>query len=264
MDAVAHQRVRGRASVAIGAGLRGLHQSGAAKVMLPKVHGPVPEVVFLNTAGGITGGDRLDYALTVEPAAQVVATTQTAERVYASAGGFGEVAVDLKVGAGARLDWLPQEVIAYEGGRLSRSLSVALAADATFLFVELLALGRHAMGEHLSDVILRDARDVRRDGRLIYAEPLEVTAGLLGFEGASGLRGAGAIASLGLFGADAPLLAEAARAVEMESVTAAVSGWDDKLIIRAHAGDSWPLRRYVAQVLHVLRGGAALPRVWQI
>jgi urease accessory protein len=49
--------------------------------MMPRMHGRAPEVVFLNTAGGLTGGDRLDYAVDLA-GGHVVATTQTAERAY--------------------------------------------------------------------------------------------------------------------------------------------------------------------------------------
>ena len=41
-----------------------------------------PEVVFLNTSGGLTAGDRLDYSLDLDADAQARATTQTAERAY--------------------------------------------------------------------------------------------------------------------------------------------------------------------------------------
>ena len=56
------QRMHGRAEVGFAAGPRGqrltrLFQQGSAKAMLPRVHGAVTEVVFLNTAGGLTGGD---------------------------------------------------------------------------------------------------------------------------------------------------------------------------------------------------------------
>jgi urease accessory protein len=54
--------------------------------MMPRMHGRAPEVVFLNTAGGLTGGDRLDYAVDLE-GGHVVATTQTAERAYRCADG---------------------------------------------------------------------------------------------------------------------------------------------------------------------------------
>jgi len=119
------QRASGRAHVGLCARealtfLTDLHQSGSAKAFLPKVHGPVPEVVFLNTSGGLTGGDRLMFSLALGDGAQAVATTQTAERAYASSGGRAVMDVVLSLGAGARLDWLPQETILFDRSTLAR------------------------------------------------------------------------------------------------------------------------------------------------
>ncbi|MCU0912614.1 MAG: urease accessory protein UreD, partial [Rhodobacteraceae bacterium] len=82
------QRARGTACVVLGpGGLERLAQAGSAKAMLPRVHGSAPEVVFLNTAGGLTGGDRMAFGLALGAGAGAVGTTQTAERVYRSCGG---------------------------------------------------------------------------------------------------------------------------------------------------------------------------------
>ena len=43
-----------------------LRQSGAARVRFPKpAGGAMPEAVLLNTAGGLTGGDRMDIEVTL-------------------------------------------------------------------------------------------------------------------------------------------------------------------------------------------------------
>ena len=62
------QRIRGEARGALvreasGTVLRDLRQAGSAKAMLPRTDDDAPEVVFLNTAGGVTSGDALDDAL---------------------------------------------------------------------------------------------------------------------------------------------------------------------------------------------------------
>ncbi len=49
--------------------------------MLPKTYGNMSEAVMLNTAGGITGGDRLDVSIMTQSSPLIV-TTQTAERIY--------------------------------------------------------------------------------------------------------------------------------------------------------------------------------------
>ena len=114
--AITHQRTRGAAHLRIGAGgaLERLFQKGSGKIMLPRCQGPVPEAVFLNTAGGLTGGDRLDYRVELAPHTRLTATTQTAERAYASNDGPAHVDVTLQVGEGAHLDWLPQETILFD------------------------------------------------------------------------------------------------------------------------------------------------------
>ena len=105
-DPAGLQLARGRAAVAPVAGRGGraaladLFQQGSARAILPRVDGDVTEVVFLNTSGGLTGGDRLDLALTLAPGLCATATTQTAERAYRSAAGVARAEVRLTVGGG--------------------------------------------------------------------------------------------------------------------------------------------------------------------
>lgn len=263
----AMQRVRGRGRVVFGpTGLRDLHQSGSAKAMMPKIHTGSPEVVFLNTSGGLTGGDRLDYHLQALDHTALIGTSQTAERAYASTD-ISEpalVTVDLIAGQGASLDWLPQETILFEKSQLTRKTTATLATDARFLFVESLVLGRAAMGETLHALHLRDTRSITRAGRLEFLEPLEINADILARrDSAVTLAGQRAFATIGLFDQGAEALADMLKPLTQDGVAAGVSGWNGKLIIRAMASDGYPLRRYVAQILTKIRG-AALPRVWQV
>lgn len=261
-----HQRVRGRAAVSFGAGgrLEGLAQAGSAKVMLPRMHGRAPEVVFLNTAGGLTGGDRLDYALDLA-GGRAVGTTQTAERAYRSAGGAAEVRTRLRLGPGAVLHWLPQELILFEGSALDRSLEVEMAEDATLVMLETIVLGRAAMGETVSRLHLRDRRRVMRGGRPALIEGVFLGDADLARDGAAGLCGARAAASLSLVAADAAdRLVSVRDALPREGpVRAAASAWEGRLTARFMAAEAWPLRRAVARAVSALTG-MPLPRVWQI
>ena len=90
-DQPALQRSHGTARLGIVArhgrpALADLYQAGSAKVFLPRGGGAPDEAVFLNTSGGLTGGDRISFALTLAPGLRLTATTQTAERAYASPG----------------------------------------------------------------------------------------------------------------------------------------------------------------------------------
>ena len=78
------QRSRGAAHVVLGPrGLADLAQGGSAKAMLPRITAGLPQIVFLNTSGGLASGDRLSFAVTLRPGTRALATTQTAERAYA-------------------------------------------------------------------------------------------------------------------------------------------------------------------------------------
>lgn len=246
--------------------LAALRQQGSAKAILPVAGngaGHPPEVVFLNTSGGLTGGDRLDYAVEVGPACRVVATTQTAERAYRATAGQAEVTVRHRVGAGGHLDWLPQETILFDRARLNRTTRIDLAGGATCLLLESVVLGRAAMGETLARVDFRDRREVWRDGRPVLVEPLHLeTAALSG--GLAVLDGARAFASLALVAPGAPdALGPARAALGQDGVTGAASALDGRLMVRLMAVDGFPLRRQILRLLAVLRTDP-VPRVWQM
>lgn len=264
------QRSHGEAAVGLGlidgqVRLRTLRQIGSAKAILPHVAGAAPEVVFLNTSGGLTGGDRLDCRLTLGPGCRALATTQTAERAYLS--GFdsapARVSVSHQVGPGGWLDWLPQETILFQGAALTRHTRIDLGPGAGCLVLEAVVLGRAAMGETVTRLAFRDTRLICRDGRPILLEPLHLDDASL-TAGSATLGQARAFASLALVAPGSAEALPAVRAVLNEpAVEAAASAFDGKLTLRLLAPDGWPLRRQIARVLAVLRPGP-LPRVWQI
>jgi urease accessory protein len=267
------QRTRGAARVALvprpslwqpgGWTLGDLYQQGSAKVILPEVSG-APEVVFLNTSGGLTGGDRLSYALHLGPGLRATATTQTAERAYKATAGTAEVALEFDLGAGTHLDWLPQETILFDQARLTRRTVIRLQPDALgCLALESVVLGRAAMGETVGQLAFSDRREVWRGDRLIFADPVRLTSTALGGDPA-GLGGARAFASLVLVAPGAEDALVALRPILQEpGVRAAASALPGRLTMRALAVDGWPLRRLLTRVLTQLRR-QPLPRVWQI
>ncbi|MBA4490691.1 urease accessory protein UreD [Paracoccus sp. S1E-3] len=265
LDAVHMQRSAGVARVSLDrGGLVGLSQSGSAKALLPRSHGPAPEIVFLNTSGGLTSGDRLEYHLDLGPATRATATTQTAERAYRADDLPAAVQVALKVGAGGMLDWLPQEAILFDGAKLDRETVVELAEGASFLGLETIVLGRAAMGETVARLHLNDLRVIRRAGRVEVFDPFRLDDSSLARAGAPALlQGARAVAVLILSAPDAEHQLPALRAALTEpEVTAAASALPGRVILRAHAPDAWPLRRQMARLIETLRPDA-LPRVWQ-
>lgn len=262
------QRAKGRAfgSFAVkdgGVRLVDLAQKGSAKLMLPRVAGPVPEVVFLNTSGGLTGGDLLDLSLDLAPGVRVAATTQTAERAYASTGAAAEVRFAARLGAGARLDWLPQETILFEGSHLARQTRIDLGPEAGCLVSESLVLGRLAMGEVLRSARLSDRRMICRDGRPVWAETLHLDDDILAQgEAAALLDGARAFGVVALVTRGAEDAVAALRALPgVAGAGAAVSGWDGRCLARILATDGLALRKQMALIIKTL-SARPLPRVW--
>jgi urease accessory protein len=255
------QRVDGAVRVGFaGRGLSDLYQRAPCRVLLPRVPG-APEAVLINTAGGLTGGDRIDQSIHVAADAAAVVTTQAAEKIYRSLG--PDVRIATRLAVDGRLDWLPQETILFDGGRLDRSLDIEVAAEARLLALDWLVLGRAARGERYTKGQVRDRWSLRHDGRLVWADRFRLAGDVAALAARrSLLDGAVALATLVYAAADA-----AARLEEMRgllaglAVRAGVSLRGGVLVCRFLARDAFALRRDVVAVLTAFRGGP-LPRVW--
>jgi urease accessory protein len=223
------------------------------------------QAVIINTAGGLTGGDEISWQADVAPGANLVLTTQACERVYRSTGPDARVRTQLRVGAGAHVDWLPQETILFQRGRLNRSLDVDLADDATFCAVEAVLLGREAMGEDAREAYFKDNWRIRRNGRLIHAEATLLTGkGDRERDGLALLDGANAFATVLFVGPDPERKLDAVRALLPEGGRAAASAVGDRLIVRTIAPSGLALRRTIVPIITMLSGAGALPRLWSL
>lgn len=257
------QRARGSARVGYTAqGLQDLHQSGCGKVLLPRASGDVPEAVFINTSGGVTGGDRLAYSASIGVGAKLTVTTQAAERIYRASAGSAEISNTLRLDKASTLEWLPQETILFDGSNLHRRLDVDMAGDASLLAVETLVFGRKAMGEVLQTARLHDAWRIRRGGVLAYADTLRFTAPVP--NGVAGFGNNTVLATLLYLAPDAEARLEQARGLPgFDTVETAASAWNGILAVRFLAPDAHPLRRALISFLTGFRGHP-LPRVWHM
>lgn len=243
-----------------------LFQEGCGKIRLPNTHSPALEAVLINTAGGITGGDRLDWSADIAAGGRAVLTTQACERSYRSIGDVAHVETRLQVGTDAHLDWLPQETILFAGSKLHRCLEVDLAEDATLTAIEAVLLGRDAMGEEARDAILRDRWRIRRDGRLIHAEATELSASAAERDSLSLLADNRAFATI-LHVANSSDAAEALctqlRPI-LQPGKIGISSTGERLVIRAMAQSGLALRRMIVPLLIELTGAGSLPRLWHL
>jgi urease accessory protein len=263
------ERARGAARIAFAADgsvtrLAENFQSGSAKARFPRPRpGRPPEVVLLNTAGGVTGGDHLTYAVAIRDNAHATATTQAAERIYRRSTGVARIDTTLTVGANASLDWLPQETILFERSALRRTLTVDIDATARLLAVEAIVLGRAAMGEQIRSAALADNWRIRRGGKFVFADGTRLdgdTVAILA-NGATG-GAAAAIATLVLVAPDAEAAIDTARAALAEApCEAGASAWNGMLVARLAALDSQRLRAALIRLIEALRG-VTMPGTW--
>ncbi len=219
---------------------------------------------MINCAGGLTGGDRFSVEALGAAHTETTLTTQTAERIYRAIGQeTARLSTKLSVGAGGRLNWLPQETILFDRSSFSRRMEVDLAADARFVMIEPLIFGRTAMGEHLRDIRFSDQLRIRRDGALVHADATQlagdVERALGGDAVTSGQR---AVASVVFACPSASLQLEAAKRIVGEAGGVSLKA-PDLLSARLIAQDALALRR-VAVPLIALLSGNDIPRTWTL
>lgn len=278
----AAQRVAGRARLFCGKSegrtrLQRLYQDGSAKIRLPAIQGDPLEAVLINTAGGMTGGDRLGWTIEVGAGASASITTQACEKVYRAAADRAETSVGLRVGPGGRIAWLPQETIVFDRAAFARTLDVELGDDAEALILEATLFGRLAMGERAIQGSFHDRWRVRQGGGLVHAEDLRLgpdIAATLQRRAATG--GALALATVLLVSPQAEDLLDKVRAIVGDtgiggpviSEGGGASFWSvgrsGKLLARLCAGDGYQLRKRLVPLVELLNGRAGLPKLWSL
>jgi urease accessory protein len=238
-----------------------LHESGSLRVRFPSPEDNGLSGVFVNTAGGVAGGDRFDIEITAADAARLTLTTAAAEKVYRASGQAAELNIALTVAAGAHLGWLPQETILFDRARVHRSFDIALDDAASLLLCEIVVFGRTAMGERMEQGEFVDRWRLRRGGKLVFAETVRLDGNIDAKLGRSAVaKGGAAIGTALIVPGDEALVEKIREASESFSGEVGISAWNGFAMARFCAQDAARLRADMMAVL--ARTGAALPRLW--
>jgi urease accessory protein len=265
-DSFAANRVRTRIalSVAASAGrsrVARVHEEGSLRVRFPNPTGAALEGVIVNTAGGVAGGDRYDFDLSVGAGAAMAITTAAAEKVYRSLGPVSRLEVKLAAEAGASLAWLPQETILFDRASVERSIEVDLAEGSRAVIAESIVFGRTAMGEAVESGRIVDRWRVRFGGRLVYADTLRLEGAIARKLGLTAVaRGGRAIATV-LAAPGGEREVETVRSLaERFAGEVGISSWNGLCVARLCAPDSAVLRADMTMLLSAL--GTGVPRLW--
>ena len=244
--------------------LKNLRQEGSYRASFPRHSKGNIETVIINTAGGVTSGDKFTTTITAHESSQISITTQAAERIYRARDTLvGEIQTSLCLEKNAQLYWLPQETILFDGARLKRRLDVDLHSSAKFLMVEPLVFGREASGEKLLSGMLDDRVSISSNGQPIYIDRIKlkdnITDQLMRPALASNSH---AVVSIVLVKPNAKLLLEPVRALLPQKAGASLLN-DNILVVRMLAQDSHEMRTATFPILTLLTHNT-VPKNWRL
>jgi urease accessory protein len=239
-----------------------LHESGSLRVRFPSPEAEGLSAVFVNTAGGVAGGDRFDIDITAAEGARLTLTTAAAEKIYRATDRPAELAISLKLAAGAQLAWLPQESILFDRAKVSRRIDIDVADSASLMLCEMVVFGRTAMGERMQQGSFVDRWRVRLGGRLVYAETVRLD-GDIGEKLSQPAIGkaATAVATALIVPGDQALVERIREGAENFGGEFGISAWNGFAMARFCAQDAARLRADMVAVLS-RAGGPPLPRLW--
>jgi urease accessory protein len=241
---------------------RHLHESGSLRVRFPSPEAEGLSAVFVNTAGGIAGGDRFDIDISTGEGSRLAVTTAAAEKIYRAQGPAAELNIALKAAAGSHLAWLPQETILFDQARVSRRIDIDLAEGASLLLCEIVVFGRAAMGERMRHGEFTDRWRMRRGGRLVFAETVRLDGEISEkLDRAAVAKGGVAIGTALIVPGDEVLVERIRGASQSFGCEVGISAWNGFAMARFCAQDAARLRADMMAVLG-RASGSALPRLW--
>src|SRR6202000_2722890 len=240
---------------------RHLHESGSLRVRFPSPEDNGLSAVFVNTAGGVAGGDHFAIDIAAGEGARLTLTTAAAEKVYRADTSPARLDISLKAAAGAHLGWLPQETILFDRARVSRRIDIDLADSASLLLCEIVVFGRSAMGERMQSGEFVDRWRVRRGGRLVFAETIRLDGDIGAKLGHPAIaKGGVAIGTALIVPGDEALVERIRTSSEGFGGEVGISAWNGFAMARFCAQDAARLRADMMAVLGSF--GCVPPRLW--
>ncbi|NEO98845.1 MAG: urease accessory protein UreD [Symploca sp. SIO2E9] len=228
--------------------------------------------VILHTAGGIVGGDILSSYIHLQPNAQALITTAAAAKIYRSNGLEARQSIQIQIAPGARLEWLPQEAIIFNGAVYRQDLRVELAPGASWLSWEVTRFGRSARGEKFLQGQWRSHTEVWQQGKPLWIDRQWLPGIEEVLSSPHGLAGKPIVGTLACLGQTiSPEIIEQVKelwktkeGIGEVGVTRLLSG----LLCRYRGASTTEVRNWFTQVWQLLRLSFSghlpnKPRIWQ-
>ena len=126
--------------------------------------------IILHTAGGMVGGDRLSQTINLQPETQVLLTTPAASKIYRSSGETVQNTINIEIQEQAYLEFIPREMIIFNGAIFSQNLRVNLAPNACYLGWEITRFGRTARGEIFNQGQWKSCTEIWQNGCPVWID----------------------------------------------------------------------------------------------
>ena len=221
--------------------------------------------IIVHPPGGIAGGDRLDLCANVGKDAWAQLTSPGAAKWYRAASPAYQQ-LELRVEAGATLEWLPQETIVFSAAQAELTTHIELQGDARLCYWDMVALGRPASGERFDLGHFQSHLDIRRDGQWLWHERQRIMGGDGLLDSPIGLDGKPVFATLLMTGEASSELLEVCRNLQ-NPVRGNLTQLPGLLVARCLADEALHARAWLIELWTLLRPAllgreAVAPRIW--
>lgn len=226
--------------------------------------------ILLHPPGGIAGGDSLVIDARLDRGSHALITTPGAAKWYRSAGRWASQRVHLQIAAGALLEWLPQETIAFDGARADSSVDIQLEPGGRLFYWDIVCLGRPASHEQFASGEWRQRLSISHGDKPLFVEQARIEGGSCILASPVGMAGQPVMASIfvTLDTLDANRIDRLRSIPVVASAQAGVTVIDQLLVARYLGPSTEGARHYGQQVWEILRPDLAgqpaqPPRIWR-
>jgi urease accessory protein len=224
---------------------------------------------LLHPPGGVCGGDELEVEAVVESGGKALLTTPAATKLYRAPTVAARLRQTFTVRAGATLEWLPQETIAFGGARAASETVVRLESGARYIGWEIVCLGRPASHDEFVTGELSQRTVLELEEKPLLIDRVSLDAQDPGRRGAWGWASRSVYGCLLATGASDELVSdvrEALRTAREGDLFAATRVGSVAvcrvLVSSAEQARSTLTRAWDVARRHVLAKPACAPRIW--
>lgn len=152
---------------------------GALRILRPHYLDESGQVcyVIINPGGAFLGGDKYLIEVSLTDGADLLLTTQSATKVYRTPGNRAEQHMRITLGAGARLELLPDPLIAYREATYGQVTQVEMDPTASLVMAEVITPGWSPDGKLFRYDEIRMRNEISIDGRLMVLDNLLIRPG---------------------------------------------------------------------------------------